>query len=147
MQVRKQIREAEWLSRGGQTSGELGSGALWACGESWSCDLELNLSGPQCPICKRGADSISSRGGCTNYMRQFGKCFPGGASGKEPACQCRRRKGHGSDPWVGRPPGGGMDNPLWYSCSDIIPGTEEPGGLQSIGLQRVRHERSNLART
>ena len=26
-----------------------------------------------------------------------------------------------------------------------IPLTEEPGGLQSIGLQRVRHNRSNLA--
>ena len=26
-----------------------------------------------------------------------------------------------------------------------IPWTEEPGGLQSIGLQRVRHDWSNLA--
>ena len=30
--------------------------------------------------------------------------------------------------------GGGHDNPLWYSC----PGTEEPGGLQYMGLQRVQ---------
>ena len=28
-----------------------------------------------------------------------------------------------------------------------IPWTEEPGGLWSIGLQRVRHNRSNLACT
>ena len=28
-----------------------------------------------------------------------------------------------------------------------IPWTEEPGGLQSIGSQRVRHDRSNLAHT
>ena len=28
-----------------------------------------------------------------------------------------------------------------------IPGTEEPSGLQSIGLQRVRHDRSDLAGT
>ena len=28
-----------------------------------------------------------------------------------------------------------------------IPQTEEPGGLQSMGLQRVRHDQSNLART
>ena len=28
-----------------------------------------------------------------------------------------------------------------------IPWTEEPGGLQSIGLQRVRHDRSDLAHT
>ena len=27
-----------------------------------------------------------------------------------------------------------------------IPWTEEPGGLQSIGSQRVKHNRSNLAR-
>ena len=26
--------------------------------------------------------------------------FPGGASGKEPACQCRRPESHGFDPWV-----------------------------------------------
>ena len=28
-----------------------------------------------------------------------------------------------------------------------IPGTEEPGGLQSMGSQRVRHDRSYLAHT
>ena len=28
-----------------------------------------------------------------------------------------------------------------------IPWTEEPGGLQSIGSQRVRHNQSNVART
>ena len=26
--------------------------------------------------------------------------FPGGASGKEPTCQCRRNKKFGLDPWV-----------------------------------------------
>ena len=30
--------------------------------------------------------------------------FPGGASGKEPACQCRRRERCGFDPWVGEIP-------------------------------------------
>ena len=43
--------------------------------------------------------------------------FPGGASGKEPACQCRldeREVGliHG----LGRSRGGGHGNPLQYSC-------------------------------
>ena len=28
----------------------------------------------------------------------------GGASGKEPACQCRRHKRRGFDPWVGKIP-------------------------------------------
>ena len=30
--------------------------------------------------------------------------FPGGSSGKEPTCQCRRYKRHGLDPWVRRIP-------------------------------------------
>ena len=30
--------------------------------------------------------------------------FTGGASGKEPACQCRRHKRHAFDPWVRRIP-------------------------------------------
>ena len=32
------------------------------------------------------------------------KGFPGGASGKEPACQCRRPKKPGFDPWVKKIP-------------------------------------------
>ena len=34
-------------------------------------------------------------------MLSFG-AFPGGASGKEPACQCRRHKRCGFNPWVGK---------------------------------------------
>ena len=30
--------------------------------------------------------------------------FPGGTSGKEPACQCRRHKRYDFDPWVGKIP-------------------------------------------
>ena len=30
--------------------------------------------------------------------------FPGGASGKDPACQCRRQKRLGCEPWVGKIP-------------------------------------------
>ena len=37
--------------------------------------------------------------------------FPGGASGKEPACQCRS-----SIPGLGRSPGEGNGKPLQYSC-------------------------------
>ena len=43
--------------------------------------------------------------------------FPGGASGKEPTCQCRRQKRHEFDLGTpGRSPGGGHDNPLQNSC-------------------------------
>ena len=36
------------------------------------------------------------------YMIQIG--CPYGASGKEPACQCKRGKRCGFDPWVGKIP-------------------------------------------
>ena len=43
--------------------------------------------------------------------------FPGGTSGKEPACQCRRNKRDaGSIPRLGRTPGGGYGNPPQYFC-------------------------------
>ena len=37
--------------------------------------------------------------------------FPGGAGGKEPICQCKRHKRHGSIPGWGRSPRGGHGNP------------------------------------
>ena len=43
-------------------------------------------------------------------------------------------RGAGSIPGLGRSPGEGNDNPLQCSCLKI-PWTEEPGRLQSIGLQ------------
>ena len=44
----------------------------------------------------------------------------------------------GSIPVSGRSPGGGHGNPLSI-LAWRIPRTEEPGRLQSMGLQRVRH--------
>jgi len=37
---------------------------------------------------------------------KFTTCFPGGASGEEPAYQCRRLKRHRLDSWIGRFPEG-----------------------------------------
>ena len=66
--------------------------------------------------------------------------FPGGASSKEPTCQCRRRKRHGFHPWVGKIPW----RRAWQPTPVLLPGespwTEKPGGLQSMGLQRVEHD-------
>ena len=42
-------------------------------------------------------------------------------------------------PKLGRSPGEGNGNPLQCSCWEI-PWTEETGGLQSMGLQRIRHD-------
>ena len=44
----------------------------------------------------------------------------------------------GSIPVGGRSPGEGNDNRLQYSWPQRIP--EEPGGLQSMGSQRVRYD-------
>ena len=45
----------------------------------------------------------------------------------------------GSVPGLGKSAGGRCGNPLQYSCLEN-PMTEEPDGLWSIGLQRVRHD-------
>ena len=44
----------------------------------------------------------------------------------------------GSIPGLGRSPGGGNGNPLQYLAWKT-PWMEEPGGLWSMGLQRVRY--------
>ena len=44
----------------------------------------------------------------------------------------------GSIPGPGRSPRGGNGNPLQYSCLENAM-EEEPGELQSVGSQRVRH--------
>ena len=65
--------------------------------------------------------------------------FSGGSDDKETACSTGDL---GLISGSGRSPGEEHGNPLQYSCL-----TEEPGGLQSIGSQRVRHDWSNLACT
>ena len=62
--------------------------------------------------------------------------FPGGTSGKDPVCRCRRHKTQGSIPGPGRSPVGGHGNPLQYSR------LENPmdRGLQSMGSQIVGHD-------
>ena len=42
--------------------------------------------------------------------------FPDRASGKEPACQCRRHKRCRFNLWVRKIPRGEQGNPLQYSC-------------------------------
>ena len=66
--------------------------------------------------------------------------FSGDASVKEPACQCWRHKSHWFDPWVGKD---SLVEKMATHPSILawrIPWTEEPGGLHSIGLQRIEHD-------
>ena len=65
------------------------------------------------------------------------KCFPGGSDGKRIHLQCRRP---GFNPWVRKIPW----RRKWQPTPVLLPGkpprTEEPGGRQSMGLQRVGHD-------
>ena len=75
-----------------------------------------------------GAKGILTEGGFSRYQV---------ASGEESTCQCSRLRFH---PWVGKIPW----KRKWLPTSVFLPGesprTEEPGGLQSMGLQRVKHD-------
>ena len=58
-------------------------------------------------------------------------CFPGGVSGKESACQCRRHEGLGSDPWDKKIPW----RKKWQPTPVFFPGKlhgKDPGELQSV---------------
>ena len=72
--------------------------------------------------------------------------FPGSTSGKELTCQCSRHKRQGGVRSLGweDPPKEGV-----ATHSSIlawrIPWTVEPGRLQPMGSQRVRHDWSDLA--
>jgi len=63
--------------------------------------------------------------------------FPGGASGKEPTCQCRRCKRYRFDPWVRKILGRRAWQHTPVFLPEESPWTGEPGWLQSIGSQRV----------
>ena len=85
---------------------------------------------------------LRDMGRCVTGMPSFWvelgrRGFPGDASGKEPIYQCRRHKRRRFDPR-------GQEDPLEESMathSSIlawrISWTEKPGGLQSVGSQRV----------
>ena len=73
----------------------------------------------------------------------MGTGFPGGASGKEPACQCRRPKKQGFDPRSQEDP---LEECLATHSGALawrIPGTEEPGGPQSLGSHRIGDDGSD----
>ena len=60
--------------------------------------------------------------------------FPGGTSGKEPDCQCRRQKSHGFDPWVGEIPW----RRAWQPTPVFLPG-ESHGQRSLMGYKPWGH--------
>ena len=68
--------------------------------------------------------------------------FPGGASGKEPAFQCRRHRRLRFDPWVRKIPWRGNGNPLQYSCLE----NPRDGGAWWAAVYGVPQSRTQLKR-
>ena len=62
--------------------------------------------------------------------------FAGGSESKQSTCTAGDL---GSIPGLGRSPGEGHGNPLKYLLPGESPWREEPGVLQSMGSQRLRH--------
>ena len=92
--------------------------------------LEMHLSlGLRCASQSLQVTSVHN-----GYLLKYALGFPGGSDGKESACSA-------GDPRLisgsGRSSGEGNGYPLQCSCLRI-PGTEDPGGLQSMGSQTVR---------
>ena len=67
-----------------------------------------------------------------------GGLSPGGASGKEPACQCRRHKRCRFDPWVGKIPW----KRKWQPTPVFLPG--ESHGHRSLAAESDRTEQLTL---
>ena len=73
----------------------------------------------------RGVEHYWSNLACTHTCTYSG--FPGGVSGKEPDCQCRRHKRCGFHPWIGKIPW----RRAWQPTPIFLPGIshEEPEEL------------------
>ena len=89
-------------------------------------------TGPRSPF---GFGSVACWGHCASSPFAVTSPASRWLSGKQSVC-------NSGDvcliPGSGRSPGEGKGNPLQCSCLRI-PWTEEPSGLQSMGLQRVGH--------
>ena len=64
--------------------------------------------------------------------------FPGGASGKEPACQLRRLKGSGFKPWV-RKRGRHGNTPIFLPGESHGLGPGPWGGKESDTIETLSH--------
>ena len=65
--------------------------------------------------------------------------FPGGSVVKNLSASAGGRR-RGFDPWIGKIPWGRKWQPIPVFLPGKSRGQREPGGLQSMGLHRVRHD-------
>ena len=125
-------------------------------GQDWATNTYLHLFHKQWDFFLSIGHGFFPQHNCRNththththpLSNQYCNNMVGGASGKELACQFRRYKRHGFDPWVRKIP---LEEGMTTHSSILawrIPWTEELDGLPSMGSQRVRHNWSNLARS
>ena len=90
--------------------------------------LDEPLSGVSCELNVNEAE--------INIKYRIFKGFPGGACGKEPACQCRRHKRFGFDPWVRKIPW----KRAWQPTPVFLPG--ESHGQRSLVVYWVAKGRT-----
>ena len=65
--------------------------------------------------------------------------FPGGSEVNTPSANAGDARDVGLIPWSGRPPGGGNDNPLRYSCLENS--MDRRAWLATVhGITGVRHD-------
>ena len=87
--------------------------------------------------------AVDKRGGCLPTYNKVKRVviqetgFPSSSTGKDSACQCRRPR---FDLRVEKIPWRRAWKPTPRFLSGESPWTEEPGGLESMVSQRVRHD-------
>ena len=91
--------------------------------------LEFNtaqLSFSWCSLGQQEENKVNYRKLQISFLKSCQRGFPGGDSGNEPACQCRRCKRRGFDPWVGKMPW----RRAWQPAPVFLPG--ESHGQKSL---------------
>ena len=102
-----------------------------------NCVLPLNFSDPSTVL---GMWSVFNILKNIKPDLHLGQCFPGGASGEEPACQCGRQKRCRFAPCTGKIPWRRPRQSTPVFLPGESPWTEELGGLQPIESKRVGHD-------
>ena len=139
----KNLRYADDTTFTAESEEELKSLLKKVKGESEKAGLKLNIhktkimaSGP-ITSWQIDGETIGNRDRLYFGRLQNHCCSPHSSVGKSSACNAGDP---GSMTALGRSPGEGNGNPFQYSCLGNPMDTEEPGGLQSMGSQRIGHD-------
>ena len=97
------------------------------------------------PWAHKESDTTETAGGLNTVVFKLKVGLPGWLSGKESACQSRKCRRRGFDPWSGSSPGAGHGNPLQYPCQRSLAGYSPwgPKAWDTAEHQAVAEERAN----